>query len=111
MGPNGARVKRLSGFHAGCGERGDFLGQQQRVTLGHEHDAGAELDAAGRARARAPPRIDESAGDPAVLEKLPPGVRLGVGVVNQKREDVESVADIVAHARRAIDLVGPTACC
>jgi methionine synthase II (cobalamin-independent) len=56
-------------------------------------------------------RIDESAGDPAVLEKLPPGVRLGVGVVNQKREDVESVADIVAHARRAIDLVGPTACC
>jgi methionine synthase II (cobalamin-independent) len=51
-------------------------------------------------------RIDESAGDLAVLERLPPGVRLGVGVVNQKREDVESVADIVAHARRAIDLVG-----
>jgi 5-methyltetrahydropteroyltriglutamate--homocysteine methyltransferase len=46
------------------------------------------------------------AGDLAVLEKLPPGVRLGVGVVNQKLEQVESVAEIVARARRAIDLVG-----
>jgi 5-methyltetrahydropteroyltriglutamate--homocysteine methyltransferase len=46
------------------------------------------------------------AGDLAVLEKLPPGVRLGVGVVNQKLEQVESVAEIVARARRGIDLVG-----
>src|SRR5262245_38981191 len=46
------------------------------------------------------------AGDLRVLEKLPARVRLGVGVVNQKRESIESVADIVAHARRAIDLVG-----
>jgi 5-methyltetrahydropteroyltriglutamate--homocysteine methyltransferase len=33
-------------------------------------------------------------------------VRLGVGVVNQKREQIESATDIVARARRAIDLVG-----
>jgi len=33
-------------------------------------------------------------------------VRLGVGLVNQKREEVESVAEIVALARRAIALVG-----
>ncbi len=46
------------------------------------------------------------AGDLAVLKDLPATVRLGVGVVNQKREDVEPVADIVARARRAIDLVG-----
>jgi hypothetical protein len=31
-------------------ERRDFFGEQQRVTLGHEHDAGAELDARGRSR-------------------------------------------------------------
>jgi 5-methyltetrahydropteroyltriglutamate--homocysteine methyltransferase len=46
------------------------------------------------------------AGDLGVLEKLPPNVRLGIGVVNQKREEVEPVAEIVARARRAIDLVG-----
>jgi len=46
------------------------------------------------------------AGDLAVLKDLPATVRLGVGVVNQKREDVEPVADIIARARRAIDLVG-----
>jgi 5-methyltetrahydropteroyltriglutamate--homocysteine methyltransferase len=46
------------------------------------------------------------AGDLAVLKDLPATVRLGVGVVNQKHEDVEPVADIVARARRAIDLVG-----
>ena len=46
------------------------------------------------------------AGDLGVLEKLPPDVRLGVGLVNQKREEVESVAEIVALARRAIALVG-----
>src|SRR5258707_928421 len=46
------------------------------------------------------------AGDLAVLKDLPATVRLGVGVVNQKQERVEPVAEIVAHARRAIDLVG-----
>ena len=46
------------------------------------------------------------AGDLAMLKDLPPSVRLGVGVVNQKREHVESVTDIVARARCAIDLVG-----
>ena len=46
------------------------------------------------------------AGDFAMLKDLPASMRLGVGVVNQKRENVESVADVVAHARRAIDLLG-----
>jgi 5-methyltetrahydropteroyltriglutamate--homocysteine methyltransferase len=47
------------------------------------------------------------AGDITVLKDLPAAVRLGVGVVNQKREDVEPVAEIIARARRAIALVGP----
>jgi 5-methyltetrahydropteroyltriglutamate--homocysteine methyltransferase len=47
------------------------------------------------------------AGDLAMLKDLPASVRVGVGVVNQKREEIEPVADIVARARRAIDLVGP----
>ena len=42
------------------------------------------------------------AGDVAVLKELPPHVRLGVGVVNQKREPIEPVADVVARARRAM---------
>jgi 5-methyltetrahydropteroyltriglutamate--homocysteine methyltransferase len=46
------------------------------------------------------------AGDLDVLKSLPPTVRLGVGVVNQKQPAVESVADIVARARRAIALLG-----
>jgi len=46
------------------------------------------------------------AGDLAMLKELPASVRLGVGVVNQKQEHVEPVANIVAHARRALDLVG-----
>jgi 5-methyltetrahydropteroyltriglutamate--homocysteine methyltransferase len=47
------------------------------------------------------------AGDVEILKALPPTVRLGVGVVNQKQERIESVLDIVRRARRAIDLVGP----
>jgi 5-methyltetrahydropteroyltriglutamate--homocysteine methyltransferase len=47
------------------------------------------------------------AGDITVLKDLPAAVRLGVGVVNQKQEDVEPVAEIIARARRAIALVGP----
>ena len=46
------------------------------------------------------------AGDFGVLEQLPANVRLGVGVVNQKLEEVESVAEVVARARRAIELFG-----
>jgi len=46
------------------------------------------------------------AGDPGVLKALPPTVRLGVGVVNQKQERIESVDEIVARARRVVDLVG-----
>jgi 5-methyltetrahydropteroyltriglutamate--homocysteine methyltransferase len=46
------------------------------------------------------------AGDLAMLKRLPATVRVGVGVVNQKREEIEPVADIVARARRAIDLLG-----
>jgi 5-methyltetrahydropteroyltriglutamate--homocysteine methyltransferase len=47
------------------------------------------------------------AGDITILKDLPPTVRLGVGVVNQKHEHVEAVADIVARGRRAIGLLGP----
>ena len=33
--------------------------------------------------------------------------RVGVGVVNQKSRDVEAVAEIVARARAAIEILGP----
>jgi 5-methyltetrahydropteroyltriglutamate--homocysteine methyltransferase len=46
------------------------------------------------------------AGDITILKDLPATVRLGVGVVNQKQERVEPVAEIVARARRAIAMVG-----
>jgi 5-methyltetrahydropteroyltriglutamate--homocysteine methyltransferase len=47
------------------------------------------------------------AGDLAILKMLPSTVRLGVGVVNQKQDRIETVTEIVGRARRAIDLVGP----
>jgi 5-methyltetrahydropteroyltriglutamate--homocysteine methyltransferase len=46
------------------------------------------------------------AGDLGVLRSLPDHCRVGIGVVNQKRGEVESVEDIVARARRAIDVFG-----
>src|SRR6185436_2022968 len=46
------------------------------------------------------------AGEVAVLRTLPDDRRIGVGVVNQKHRDVESVEQIVAHAERAVQLFG-----
>jgi 5-methyltetrahydropteroyltriglutamate--homocysteine methyltransferase len=46
------------------------------------------------------------AGDERVLAELPENVRVGVGVVNQKSRDVESVDEIVAKAERMIALLG-----
>ncbi len=47
------------------------------------------------------------AGDVAVLKSLRRDLRVGVGVVNQKHERVEPVAEIVARAHRAVELLGP----
>ena len=46
------------------------------------------------------------AGELDVLRELPKTMRIGVGVVNQKHERVESVDEIVARGRRAIELFG-----
>jgi len=46
------------------------------------------------------------AGELDVLAALPHDVRVGVGVVDQKRDSVEPVADIATRARRAITLFG-----
>ena len=46
------------------------------------------------------------AGEMEVLEALPADRRLGVGVVNQKQAEVESVGEILARARRAVQLFG-----
>jgi 5-methyltetrahydropteroyltriglutamate--homocysteine methyltransferase len=46
------------------------------------------------------------AGEIDVLRDLPAGSRVGVGVVNQKDRRVEPVEEIVARARRAIDVFG-----
>jgi 5-methyltetrahydropteroyltriglutamate--homocysteine methyltransferase len=47
------------------------------------------------------------AGDLGILKAPPASVRPGVGVVNQKRDRIEPVAEIVERAQRAIGLVGP----
>jgi 5-methyltetrahydropteroyltriglutamate--homocysteine methyltransferase len=46
------------------------------------------------------------AGEMDVLGELPRSLRLGVGVVDQKRDAVESVDEIAARARRAVALFG-----
>ena len=46
------------------------------------------------------------AGELDVLADLPPDVRVGVGVVDQKQERVEPVAEIMARAQHAIALFG-----
>jgi 5-methyltetrahydropteroyltriglutamate--homocysteine methyltransferase len=46
------------------------------------------------------------AGDLAVLKDLPTECRIGVGVVNQKHDRVETVDEIVIRARMAIELFG-----
>jgi 5-methyltetrahydropteroyltriglutamate--homocysteine methyltransferase len=47
------------------------------------------------------------AGEMEVLRDLPSDRRVGVGVVNQKHDRVESVDEIVEHGRRAIRVFGP----
>jgi 5-methyltetrahydropteroyltriglutamate--homocysteine methyltransferase len=47
------------------------------------------------------------AGSVEVLKELSADYRVGVGVVNQKTRGVEPVADIVARARAAIQMLGP----
>jgi 5-methyltetrahydropteroyltriglutamate--homocysteine methyltransferase len=46
------------------------------------------------------------AGEMEALRSLPDGARVGVGVVNQKRERIETVEEIVAQAERAVQLFG-----
>jgi 5-methyltetrahydropteroyltriglutamate--homocysteine methyltransferase len=46
------------------------------------------------------------AGEIAVLRELPRRLRIGVGVVNQKAERVESVDEVLSRARRAIGTLG-----
>jgi 5-methyltetrahydropteroyltriglutamate--homocysteine methyltransferase len=48
----------------------------------------------------------DRAGELSVLKDLPEDVRVGVGVINQKTSDVESVDEIIARADAAIDLFG-----
>jgi 5-methyltetrahydropteroyltriglutamate--homocysteine methyltransferase len=53
-----------------------------------------------------PDLCTERAGEIEVLKVLPSTTRVGVGVVNQKHERVESVDEIVARGRRAIACFG-----
>lgn len=46
------------------------------------------------------------AGELDVLRELPPAMRIGVGVVNQKHEREEPVDEIVARARHAVEVFG-----
>jgi 5-methyltetrahydropteroyltriglutamate--homocysteine methyltransferase len=46
------------------------------------------------------------AGEMDVLAGLPSDVRVGVGVVDQKQERIETVTEIAARARRAVALFG-----
>ena len=47
------------------------------------------------------------AGEIEVLAELPADCRVGIGVVNQKHDRVETVAEIVARAERAMKVLGP----
>ncbi len=47
------------------------------------------------------------AGDMDILTALPAEARIGVGVVNQKRQGAESVKEVLARAERAVALFGP----
>ncbi len=47
------------------------------------------------------------AGEIELLKDLPRDRRIGVGVVNQKHDRIETVEEILAKARRAADLFGP----
>jgi 5-methyltetrahydropteroyltriglutamate--homocysteine methyltransferase len=47
------------------------------------------------------------AGEMDVLRDLPADRRVGIGVVNQKQERVETVEEVVTRARRAIEIFGP----
>jgi 5-methyltetrahydropteroyltriglutamate--homocysteine methyltransferase len=49
----------------------------------------------------------ERAGKIDVLRDLPGDCKIGIGVVNQKLDRVETVAEIVAHAEEAVSLFGP----
>jgi 5-methyltetrahydropteroyltriglutamate--homocysteine methyltransferase len=46
------------------------------------------------------------AGDIEVLSELPRRLRIGVGVVNQKREPVESGDEVLRRTRRAVEVLG-----
>ncbi|MGL6203003.1 MAG: 5-methyltetrahydropteroyltriglutamate--homocysteine methyltransferase, partial [Giesbergeria sp.] len=46
------------------------------------------------------------AGDMALLQQLPSDARIGVGVVNQKQQAIESVDEIEARIARAANLFG-----
>src|SRR5437870_6483788 len=46
------------------------------------------------------------AGGLEILAELPDDRRIGIGVVNQKRREIETVEEVVARGRRAIDLLG-----
>jgi 5-methyltetrahydropteroyltriglutamate--homocysteine methyltransferase len=46
------------------------------------------------------------AGEIEVLRELPGDCRIGVGVVDQKQERVETEAEILARARRAVEIFG-----
>lgn len=46
------------------------------------------------------------AGEMEVLRELPPESRIGVGVVNQKHDRIETPEEVAVAARRAIDLFG-----
>ncbi|MEK7271136.1 MAG: 5-methyltetrahydropteroyltriglutamate--homocysteine methyltransferase, partial [Planctomycetota bacterium] len=46
------------------------------------------------------------AGGMDILRGLPDDRRIGIGVVNQKRERIETVEEVLAKANQAIDLFG-----
>lgn len=46
------------------------------------------------------------AGEMEILRRLPDDARIGVGVVNQKHVEIETVEDVAAKIARAVDLFG-----
>jgi len=48
----------------------------------------------------------ERAGEIDLIKELPEHMRVGVGVVNPKTAHVETLEQVLAHARAAIELIG-----
>jgi len=98
----GGLPRRRLGLHI-C--RGNWT-RDERVALGGDYRPLLPLLASVQVGTLFLELATPRAGEMDVLRELPSETRLGVGVVNQKQDVVESVDDVTARAERALALFG-----